>query len=84
MFALRFFANRLFPNRFFPHIGANPAPSTTGVLVFDPNNTPIQFVDEFLPIQSTGNNLDVQYNETDVPIQNVSQLLPILFAQDKR
>lgn len=83
MFALRYFANRLFPNRFFPHVGANPAPASTGILIFDPNSLHIQFVAVPVGLNYDKSELELHYIDTALKVESITQPIPVQYVRDK-
>lgn len=84
MFAIRFFANRFFPNRFFPHVGANPTPSTTGILFFDANSLPVQYVDTSVPLVYDDGTLELYYQETELKPQFTQVTIPVNYVKGNR
>lgn len=83
MFAIRFFANRFFPNRFFPHVGGTVTADITGILIFDPNSLPIQFVAVPVGLNYDKSELELQYIDTELRIENASQSIPVQYVRSK-
>lgn len=84
MFAIRFFANRFFPNRFFPHVGGVPPAVTTGILFFDANSLPVQYVDTSVPLVYDDSTLELYLIETGLALQSTSEPLPIRFTKGNK